>query len=408
MFTVVTCPACQHKLTLPEGAMGKRQTCPNCHTPFVAGKSVAEKEAEISMKLQPQGPAGYQKTMLGEAGETAPPIKFNCPRCKKPLEAPASEALIKKPCPECGQRLQVPAAPAPTPTPAASNLNKTMMASDESKPQPPIKYNCPNCKKPLESPASEALTKKPCPACGQRLQVPAAPPPGAGQPNLNKTILASDESRPQSTGVQAGAPLSAAAMQTVPAGQAAPAAAAQSHGLLYMIGGIVIAGFGFLVLLTCILALVLAPGAKAEKDKYEQAQKELEKLKQDIELRKVQMDKEMKEALDKQKEREAQRAKDADDQKRFEDRLREIQASALDRNAKKEEEARVLAEKKKADKDAQDRDDRFKELELKLKQQQADTQAALDRANQQRTTIIQAAPPPVYYRYHPYYGWGYY
>src|SRR5471030_3317546 len=82
MFSVITCPACQNKLTVPEGSMGKRQTCPNCQTPFLAGKSVSEEE--VAMKLQAAPAAAFNKTMLGE---TAPPIKFSCPRCKKPLEA---------------------------------------------------------------------------------------------------------------------------------------------------------------------------------------------------------------------------------------------------------------------------------------------------------------------------------
>ena len=109
--------------------MGKLAHCPNCQSPFQAGKSVASEEPAISMKQQAApAAAGINKTMLGE---TDPPIKFNCPRCKKPLEAPAIEALTKKPCPACGQRLQVPAAPkaAAPPQPA---FNKTMLAADES------------------------------------------------------------------------------------------------------------------------------------------------------------------------------------------------------------------------------------------------------------------------------------
>ena len=42
MFTNISCPACKHKFSVPEGAMGKRQNCPNCQSYFVAGKSVAD------------------------------------------------------------------------------------------------------------------------------------------------------------------------------------------------------------------------------------------------------------------------------------------------------------------------------------------------------------------------------
>ena len=126
MFHRITCPSCQHKFTIPEGAMGKIANCPNCQSPFQAGKSVAD--AEVPMKQQAAAMAPINKTMLGE---TEPPIKYNCPRCKKPLEAPTIEAGTKKPCPACGQRLQVPAAPKPAAAPQPA-FNKTMLAANES------------------------------------------------------------------------------------------------------------------------------------------------------------------------------------------------------------------------------------------------------------------------------------
>jgi len=123
MFAVVSCPACQYKFSIPEGDMGKRYVCPNCKSPFLAGKSVAEAAEPAPLAGAPQ--PSYAKTMLGE---TAPPIKYNCPNCKKPFESPASEAGTKKNCSACGQRFQIPAASPATPT-----LNKTILASDESK-----------------------------------------------------------------------------------------------------------------------------------------------------------------------------------------------------------------------------------------------------------------------------------
>src|SRR5262252_8683364 len=101
MFAVVACPACQYKFSIPEGDMGKRHVCPNCKSPFIAGKSGAEAVASAPVLAAAGVGAGaggnpsYAKTMLGE---TAPPIKYNCPRCKAPLEAPSIEAGTKKPC----------------------------------------------------------------------------------------------------------------------------------------------------------------------------------------------------------------------------------------------------------------------------------------------------------------------
>jgi DNA-directed RNA polymerase subunit RPC12/RpoP len=204
MFHLTTCPTCHTRFTVPEAAMGKLVTCPHCQSPFLAGKSVPE--GEPAMKVDPAVGPAYNMTMIGETG---PAIHFNCPRCKKPLEAPAGEAGTKKPCPHCGQRLQVPAAP---PVPAAAGqapLDKNMLAEDGAhapapaadpalnktmltEKGPPIRFDCPRCKKPVEVPASEAGSKRPCPSCGQRLQVPAAPPAAAAQPGLDKTMLAGD------------------------------------------------------------------------------------------------------------------------------------------------------------------------------------------------------------------------
>ncbi len=132
MFAKIACPTCKHKFTIPEGAMGSRQTCPNCQSLFLAGKSVGE--ADVPMKSEPAAAVPINKTMLGE---TAPPIPYNCPRCKEPLQSPAIEAGTKKPCPKCGGRLQVPAAPPPTA--AQPHLNKTLLASDETNAQTGVK-----------------------------------------------------------------------------------------------------------------------------------------------------------------------------------------------------------------------------------------------------------------------------
>jgi DNA-directed RNA polymerase subunit RPC12/RpoP len=106
----------------------------------------------------PPAPAAAQpdlnKTLLAEQSSTAPPIKYNCPKCKKPFESPASEAGTKKNCPDCGQRFQIPAAPSGTP-----ELNKTLLATTESQ-------------APAAAPAAYPAAVAP---------VPAAAPAPAGQ-----------------------------------------------------------------------------------------------------------------------------------------------------------------------------------------------------------------------------------
>lgn len=128
MMSFVTCPTCQHTLKIEEGQMGRRHTCPSCNSPFLAG-------ASHGAGAPPAASPPINKTMLGEI---EPPIRYNCPRCKKALEDPASEAGTKKPCPYCGQRVQVPVAKAVAP------LNKTMLGQAEA--DAPSTSNVPTAK----------------------------------------------------------------------------------------------------------------------------------------------------------------------------------------------------------------------------------------------------------------------
>ncbi len=140
MLTLITCPTCHQKFTIAEGSMGHRQTCPNCQSIFVAGKSVADGThrngtpprrglLERAADELPSKPA-IDRTMLGEV---AAAIRYNCPRCKKPLESPAIEAGIKKPCRFCGGRMQVPAPNVAPPT-LDPGMNKTLLATEEGAP----------------------------------------------------------------------------------------------------------------------------------------------------------------------------------------------------------------------------------------------------------------------------------
>jgi DNA-directed RNA polymerase subunit RPC12/RpoP len=347
--------------------MGKQQICPNCRSPFLAGHSTAQAAAA----------PGYNKTVLGEI---EPPIKFNCPRCKKLLEVPAIEVGTKRACPECGQRLQVPAPPAPPKQPVQPNLNKTMLAADESQPPPPpIKYNCPNCKKPLESPANEALTKKNCPYCGQRLQVPAAQPPGSPQPNLNKTILASDEGRGQpyaSPAIQPGFPpappmpassFPASPMQT----GAQPYSKRNLHFALMGVGGVVL-----LLLLSCLLSAFMGSGNREE---LARAQKEIEALKAKIQQDKETLDRRLEQE---RRDYEAKRA-ELDRQQQF---------ALLMSNKQQADEAKMKLDRDRAELDRQERERKAEHDRAMLKIQQDQATAAA-----QQAAILAARP----YWYNP-------
>lgn len=159
MFTAVMCPTCQHKFRVPEGSMGKRHNCPNCQTPFLAGRS--EAEPNDAVEPQPAAVPALNKTMLAEP---EPPIRSTCPRCKKSVESPASEAGTKKPCPHCGQRLLIPAPPPPAA--AQPGLNKTLLALDETKAAPPPAKEAKEVPAVVLLPESRAKAER-CLECGR-------------------------------------------------------------------------------------------------------------------------------------------------------------------------------------------------------------------------------------------------
>jgi DNA-directed RNA polymerase subunit RPC12/RpoP len=345
MLTLITCPTCHHKFTVPEGSMGQRSTCPNCQSIFVAGKSVAESSGRVNGSSrrglleragaeQPQPQVPLDKTMLGEVGA---PIRYNCPRCKKPLESPASEAGTKKPCPSCGGRLQVPAAPPPAP--ASDPLNKTLLAT------------------------AEATTPTPAPLT----------------PSATAPMITPSAAQPPAT--PAG-PL--AGWRKYAAGGAA--AAVLLFGVLYFVGR------------------QNAATAELEKEKWLQAQKqELEKLKAEIEQKTV--------LLKQQQDMEAQQRRKWDEmlaqqevRQRELDRERDRQKLLDDKKAR--DDAQALLEKKQRELDEERRQaaERQARSDREMKEKMDDLRRQVDNANNRQTTVIQTAPPPVHpWWYHRYY-----
>lgn len=351
MLAKIHCPTCQHRFSIPEGAMGERQTCPNCQTIFRAGKSEAESDGRQA-----------NRSSAGSANGVGSP-SFR------------------------------------------PGLDRTMLAESE----PPIRYNCPRCKKPLEAPASEAGVKKPCPACGGRLQVPKAPPVPSADPNLNRTMLASDESN--AAAYSAPAPVSPG-MAPAPAYAApAPAVSAPAAGLFpmtpttktYVTRGLIAAGVVLLILYG-----LGVKGAQAEQDRLMKA--ELDKLKADIEQKQALMDQQRqaeeasrrlwKEQMDKhearQRELDREREQDLKNQAYLND-----QRLAADAKARREEKERQLEAEKLRDQAARDARDAETKATLESLRKQ------LEAAKNKETTIITTPPPAPYYPWaHPrYYPW---
>jgi DNA-directed RNA polymerase subunit RPC12/RpoP len=409
MLANVTCPACQHKYWIQEGEMGSRQICPNCQSPFFAGASVAEARPSASASasstsapaaLQPS----YAKTMIGDS---APLIKYACPRCKTPLEG---EAGTKRNCPSCTQRHQVPAQSKPEPAAAAPNLNKTMLAGDESAapPRPPIKYNCPSCKKPLEAPAEKGGTKTNCPSCQQRLQIPAAPPVAV---NRNKTMLAGDESSAPANaasqgvysadGVRGAGPLAAG-----PAPPVGPWAALLTPKNVAL--GVVL-GFVMLLILLIVPALIRGGAKDVDQNALAQRQLELEKLKMELEAKKAEMDRQAKAAADAQRQLDenTRRSREEEDRRREQERQR--LRDAEDEDARARLKRKFDQEKQQREREREELDRRSKEMLAEAQRKLEDTKKSLDAAQQKQTTIIQQPAPVITYPpYNPYYyrpGW---
>lgn len=354
MLTLITCPTCQHKFSVAEGSMGQRSTCPNCQSIFVAGKSVAESNGRLNGNSRkglleraandaPAVKGPLDQTMLGETAAPAPPIRYNCPRCKKPLEAPANEAGTKKPCPSCGGRLQVPAAPPPAPT--IDPLNKTLLAEG----------------------------------------TPTPPPPTPATPSWS-----------------AATPVSAAAIASV-----APPPKDPTRAYKYVIAGLVAVGVLF-----AVLYFVGKTGANNEYEKMLQAQKtELDKLRAEIDQKTTaftqqqQLEAQQRKAWDEQRAKQEARQRELDRERELElQRLAILndQKQAADARARLDAKQRELEAERRAAAEQQARSERETREQLEALKRQ------LENANKQQTTIIQAPPPPVhpwwhYYR-HPY-GW---
>jgi DNA-directed RNA polymerase subunit RPC12/RpoP len=347
--------------------MGQRRTCPKCEAVFIAGKSVAESAGRVN--------GTSRRGLLERAAE-------------EQQAAPQVAAAATKPVP-------------------GSGADRTMLAELDAL----IRYNCPRCKKPLESPASEGGTKKPCPSCGGRLQVPAAPPPAsaAAATGLNKTLLA-DAAVPQSFAPRP----TVAPMMHPPAAMPMGVAVGQPHRSnvkKYVIGGIAAA-----VVLLAFLFFLGKRNADFEFDKAMAAQKaQLEQLKMEIEQKSAllqqqqEIDAKMKSRWE--EERARQEARQRDFERERENELRRLamlsdEKQAADAKAKLEQKQREIEDEKRraAEERAKAERDMHDQLDS-LKRQ-------LDNANK-TTTVIQQAPPPAYpwyyyggpRPYHPYWGW---
>ena len=162
MLTPVKCPACQHKFRFRK-ATWATAGLPQLPVPVLCREIRCGSRGGWAVAHMARRPAGYAKTMLGETEPSRPSSTTArvAKRHWKPRRARRARRRTVRPV-DNGCKCRPPRGRAPAAAPP--NLNKTMLAGDESRAAPPIQYNCPNCKKPLESPASEAGMKKNCPA----------------------------------------------------------------------------------------------------------------------------------------------------------------------------------------------------------------------------------------------------
>jgi uncharacterized membrane-anchored protein YhcB (DUF1043 family)/DNA-directed RNA polymerase subunit RPC12/RpoP len=260
-----------------------------------------------------------------------------------------------------------------------------MLTTDESLPAaPPIKYNCPSCKKPLESPASEAGVKKPCPACGQRHQVPAAPL----RPNPNKTMLVTDANSPQPVGGQP-------AYSTPAAPGAAPGAVAPAMPRQITIGSYNLSvrnlaiGAAVVVFLLFIGQALIRGGRVEDAEAAAAKRRELEKVTEELERRKADVEK-MNQIV-------------ADDRSRFaklEDEMHDTYRNAINRLKDDKQKEEMKAEQLAAEaKLAREKSEREAEHQRKM----AEIKAEADKAQRAQQAVV-AQPPAYYYPYH----WRYY
>lgn len=190
MIATITCPMCGQQCKTPEPASGPDMRCPSCFSIF----SLKPAPASPLLARSPGAPAAavpaaptINKTILAQPEAM---IRYNCPRCKKSLESPASYAGQKLNCPDCGQRLQIPQPSTPPPAPA---VNKTILALEEPaartpRPSPPPVPPVPSVKVELveETPvvdAAPSTRRESCLECGvditQRARVQTCPDCGS-------------------------------------------------------------------------------------------------------------------------------------------------------------------------------------------------------------------------------------
>jgi DNA-directed RNA polymerase subunit RPC12/RpoP len=395
MLARISCPACHNQSSIPEGDMGTRQVCAKCHSPFIAGKALTEPQGAGNPTSG--AAAAYNKTMLGDTASAikyncprcqAPlealsieaGTKKSCPACSQRIQVPAA-----------------PPPPAPAPQPSLLNRTM-LTAEDRWPAAPPIKYNCPACRKPLEAPASEAGVKKPCPACGQRHQVPAAAAPAARQPNLNKTMLAADPNSPQPIGGQPGYSTLTAPGAAPGAPAPAPAPAGLITIGSYTISKRTLAiGAVVAVLLLIFVVPAVIRGGKTEDLVAAAAQKqELERATAEVQRRQAELESLNKfenEQRDKIKSMEDKQS--ADEQRRRDD-FHEAVRSITDQKLRADMEDKYKEQDRKAEQEKREREKEQQKILADAKAAADASKAALDAAKQQQQTIIQQ-PPPVYY-----------
>jgi DNA-directed RNA polymerase subunit RPC12/RpoP len=127
-----------------------------------------------------------------------PAMRYRCPACRRPAEAPDEEAGQQVQCPHCGEQFTLPRTlpPAPRP-PAPAPSAATFPAPGGSGAPAAIRLTCPMCSQSFQAERVVGSCDVVCPRCGQTIGLSAVPQPSTALESARRAfgLLTAEERR---------------------------------------------------------------------------------------------------------------------------------------------------------------------------------------------------------------------